>query len=117
MKIHAITIDSDNPKKLASWWAEVLRVTIAMNSENIVRLAPSPFLPPIQFQKVESSSNQINRVHLDLSTLDIKTETTRLIKLGAMVIQKFELSQISHVTFLDPDGNKFDLYEESVTHS
>lgn len=112
MKIHAVTIDTSNPKKLAGWWSEVLGIPIGNDYGQIVQLAASPAVPPFQFQKAEDLPSQRNRVHVDLKTPDLDGETDRLVALGAAVVQKFELPQIRYTTLSDPDGNTFDLVQE-----
>lgn len=112
MKIHAITIDTANPHKLAVWWSEALGIAVANDYGQIVQLAASPAVPPFQFQKIEDVPTQRNRVHFDLKTADLDGETARLVALGATVVQKFELPQIRYTTLSDPDGNKFDLIQE-----
>lgn len=112
MKIHAITIDTANPRKLAAWWSETLGVAIGNDYGQIVQLTASPAFPPFQFQKIEDVPTQRNRVHVDLKTSDLDKETERLVRLGATVLQKFELPQIRYTSLSDPDGNKFDLIEE-----
>lgn len=112
MKIHAITIDTANPQKLAAWWSEVLGIAIANDYGAIVQLASSTAVPPFQFQKIDDVPTQRNRVHVDLKTSDLEGETTRLVALGATVVQKFELPQIRYTTLTDLDGNKFDLIQE-----
>lgn len=112
MKIHAITIDTANPQKLAAWWSDALGIAIANDYGMMVQLAASPTVPPFQFQKIEDVPTQRNRVHVDLKTPDLDGETARLVALGATVVQKFELPQIRYTTLTDPDGNKFDLIAE-----
>ncbi|RRN74612.1 VOC family protein [Agrobacterium deltaense] len=112
MKIHAVTIDTANPQKLATWWSQALGIEVGNDYGQIVQLAASSAVPQFQFQKVEDVSTQLNRVHVDLRTSDLDRETDRLVGLGATVIQKFELPQIRYTTLADPDGNKFDLVQE-----
>ncbi|WP_454677177.1 VOC family protein [Achromobacter marplatensis] len=112
MKIHAITLDTANPQKLGAWWSQALGIAVANDYGMIVQLAASPDVPPLQFQKIEDVPTQRNRVHVDLKTPDLDGETERLVALGAMVVQKFELPQIRYTTLTDPDGNKFDLIAE-----
>lgn len=112
MKIHAITIDTANPQKLAAWWSQALGIAVANDYGMNVQLATSPDVPPFQFQKIEDVPTQRNRVHVDLKTPDLDGETERLVALGATVVQKFELPQIRYTTLTDPDGNKFDLIAE-----
>lgn len=112
MKIHAITIDTANPQKLAAWWSEVLGIAVANDYGLIVQLALSSAVPLFQFQKIEDVPTQRNRVHVDLKTPDLDGETERLVALGATVVQKFELPKIRYTTLTDPDGNKFDLVQQ-----
>jgi len=109
MRIHAITIDTANPQKLASWWSQALEIAIANDYGMLVQLAASPDFPVFQFQRIEEVPMERNRVHVDLKTLDLDGDTERLVALGAIVMQKFELPQICYTTLIDPEGNKFDL--------
>ncbi len=109
MKIHAITIDCANPQKLAAWWSQALGVAVGNDFGQIVQLAPSPDLPQIQFQQIADVPTQTNRVHADFRTPDLDGATNRLVALGATVVRKVELPQMRYTTFLDPDGNTFDL--------
>lgn len=112
MKVHAITIDTADPQKLAAWWSEALGIAIGADYGMIVQLAASPAVPPLQFQKIDDVPTQRNRVHVDLKTSDLDGETARLVGLGATAVQKFESPQIRYTTLTDPDGNKFDLVAE-----
>lgn len=42
MKIHAVTIDTTNPQKLAAWWSKALGMAIGNDYGQIVQLAASP---------------------------------------------------------------------------
>lgn len=112
MKIHAITIDTANPQKLAAWWSEVLGLPIAGDYGQIVQLAASSNVPLFQFQNIDDLPTERNRVHADLKTSDLDSETERLVALGATIVRKLELPQIRYTTLTDPDGNKFDLIQE-----
>ncbi|HGK4757558.1 VOC family protein [Enterobacter cloacae] len=112
MKIHAITIDTADPQKLAAWWAEALRIPVENDYGDIVQLASSPAFPPLQFQYVKDVSEQLNRLHMDIRTSNLEEETCRLSRLGAVVVETFELPQIRYCSLQDPDGNKFDLIQE-----
>lgn len=111
MNIHAVTIDTTNPQKLAAWWSDVLGLAVANDYGLIVQLASSSSLPLFQFQKVDGISPGRNRVHVDLKTSDLDSETKRLVSMGATVVQVFELPQIRYTTLTDPDGNNFDLVQ------
>lgn len=112
MKIHAITIDTANPQKLAAWWSQALGIAVANDYGAVVQLGSSTDLPLFQFQKIEDVPSQRNRVHADIKTSDLEGDTARLVELGATVVQKFDLPQIRYTTLTDLDGNKFDLVQE-----
>lgn len=112
MKIHAVTIDTANPQELAAWWSKALGLGIGNDFGQIVQLAPSPDLPLIQFQKIEEVPTQRNRVHLDLRTPDLDHESQHLLSIGATLVKRYELPQIRYATFLDPDGNTFDIVSD-----
>ncbi|EPF1293935.1 VOC family protein [Klebsiella michiganensis] len=109
MQIHAITINTVNPQKLAAWWSEVIGIPVANDYGIIVQLASSPGFPPIQFQRIDKIPTIDNNVFLGLATSNFESETERLVQIGATIFKKFELPQIRYTTFTDPDGNKFDL--------
>ncbi len=109
MQIHAITINTVNPQKLAAWWSEVIGIPVANDYGIIVQLASSPRFPPIQFQRIDKIPTIDNNVFLGLATSNFDSETERLVQIGATIFKKFELPQIRYTTFTDPDGNKFDL--------
>lgn len=112
IKIHAVTIDTANPRELAVWWTKALGLAIGNDYGQIVQLTPSPDLPLIQFQKIEDAPTQRNRVHLDLRTPDLDHESQHLISIGATLVKRYELQQIRYATFLDPDGNTFDIISD-----
>ncbi|GBR05321.1 hypothetical protein GLI01_31810 [Gluconacetobacter liquefaciens] len=112
MKIHAVTIDTANPQKLAAWWSQASGLAIGNDYGQIVQLTPSPDLPLIQFQKIEDVPTQRNRVHLDLRIPDLDHRIQYLLSIGSTLVKQYELPQIRYATLLDPDGNTFDLVAE-----
>ncbi|WP_353474193.1 VOC family protein [Salipiger sp. H15] len=112
MKLHAITIDTSDPQRLAAWWSEALRIPMGMDYGMIVQLGTSASIPPIQFQKIEDVPEQRNRVHFDLKASDLDRETARLVSLGATVLKEIALPEIRFTSFADPDGNFFDVVQE-----
>ncbi|RJS02518.1 VOC family protein [Xanthomonas sp. CFBP 7698] len=109
MKIHAVTIDTAHPQALAAWWSRALKTAVANDYGTVVQLAASPDLPLFQFQKIDHVPTQRNRVHVDLRSPDLDSETERLVALGATLVQTVALPQIRYATLTDPDGNTFDL--------
>ncbi|CUX70090.1 hypothetical protein AGR6A_pAt20035 [Agrobacterium sp. NCPPB 925] len=56
MKIHAVTIDTANPQKLATWWSQALGIAVANDFGMIVQLAASPDVPPFQSKTCRHSA-------------------------------------------------------------
>jgi hypothetical protein len=50
-----------------------------------------------------------NRLHLDLITSDFDAETARLLALGAVKVKEICQNGARWLTFLDIEGNEFDL--------
>jgi hypothetical protein len=50
-----------------------------------------------------------NRVHFDLRSTEVLTEAERLTNLGAKQIRSLAANSNRWISFLDPEGNEFDL--------
>jgi predicted enzyme related to lactoylglutathione lyase len=50
-----------------------------------------------------------NRVHFDLQAADILAEADRLTRLGARQIRSLAENNSRWISFIDPEGNEFDL--------
>jgi predicted enzyme related to lactoylglutathione lyase len=53
-----------------------------------------------------------NRVHFDLQAADILAEADRLTGLGAKQIRSLAENDNRWISFIDPEGNEFDLVAE-----
>jgi predicted enzyme related to lactoylglutathione lyase len=115
LRIQCITIDCDNPRALADFWAAALAWKITFEDENEVALElldGSPEvgrIPDILFIKNPDRKSVKNRLHLDLRPLDQEAEVSRLESLGA---KRIEIGQsddrdTSWVVMADPEGNEF----------
>jgi predicted enzyme related to lactoylglutathione lyase len=63
------------------------------------------------FHKVPEGKTVKNRVHLDLRAADMLAETERLTSLGAQQIRSPAENNNRWISWLDPEGNEFDLVE------
>jgi len=117
-----IVFDSPRPSAIARFWAAALDeydvapyddAEIArLHSLGIDDLDDDPSVlveradggrPRIFFQLVPESKVVKNRVHIDLDSDDPDAEISRLVSLGARVVNEYD-----HLTTLaDPDGNEF----------
>jgi predicted enzyme related to lactoylglutathione lyase len=114
-RLVALRFDTNNPLRLASFWAEALRWDVDDETGDQLGLVPTDgtgfrilFLP-VPEQKVGK-----NRIHLDLTTasIDDQTETVgTLIELGARHVDIGQRSDKGHVVLADPEGNEFCIIE------
>jgi hypothetical protein len=65
--------------------------------------------PRLAFHQVPEAKTVKNRLHLDLISSDFASETNRLLSLGATRVNDVEQGRARWATFLDPEGNEFDL--------
>jgi hypothetical protein len=65
--------------------------------------------PRLGFHRVPEPKSSKNRLHLDLITSDFDAETARLLALGAVKVNEVCQNGARWLTFLDIEGNEFDL--------
>ncbi len=115
LRIQCITIDCENPRALADFWAAALDWKITFEDENEVALElldGSPEvgrIPDILFIKNPDRKSVKNRLHLDLRPLNQDAEVSRLESLGAKRIEigQSDDGDTSWVVMADPEGNEF----------
>jgi len=113
ISILAISVDAHDAAQLAHFWAEALHRTVNDGaSEDFASIAadtgsrPGPLL---MFHKVPEGKTSKNRVHFDLEAVDVVTEADRLTSLGAKQIRSLAENNNRWISFVDPEGNEFDL--------
>ncbi|WP_297660848.1 VOC family protein [Pseudonocardia sp.] len=107
-----LSIDCADAAKLAHFWADVLGRQV--NSQPTAEFAAidandSTQGPRLAFHQVPEAKTVKNRLHLDLISSDFASETNRLLSLGATRVNDVEQGRARWATFLDPEGNEFDL--------
>ena len=65
--------------------------------------------PFLMFHKAPEGKTAKNRVHFDLQAVDVLAEAGRLTSLGARQIRSLAENENRWISFLDPEGNEFDL--------
>lgn len=118
---HDIVVDAAHPATVARFWAEVLDgYSVAPYDEaELARLRAmgiagpedDPFVvvvprdggPRFCFQLIPEPKRGKNRLHVDLRAADVPAELTRLLRLGAQVIARYE----THTLLADVEGNEF----------
>ena len=89
LKIQCLTVDCENPEKLANWWAEVLGWKVTHDGEGSWIEKPlvegnSDGYPDILFLKNPDKRVVKNRLHLDLRPDNQAAEVARLEAMGAV---------------------------------
>jgi hypothetical protein len=108
-----LTIDSEEPDKLADFWCRALGYEVTYRSdegeterevtiESVDRKGWR-----ILFLEVHDERKVKNRLHLDLRPDDQEAEVARLEELGAKRIDIGQSSEVTWVVMADPEGNEF----------
>ena len=109
----AISFDARDAAQLAQFWAQALHRTVNDGAtEDFASIAAdtdSRLGPSLMFHKVPEGKTVKNRVHFDLKAAEVLTEADRLTNLGAKQIRSLAENNNRWISFLDPEGNEFDL--------
>jgi predicted enzyme related to lactoylglutathione lyase len=113
ISVLAISFDAHNAAELAQFWAEALHRTVNDGAtEDFASIAAdtdSRLGPLLMFHKVPEGKSVKNRVHFDLEAAEVLTEADRLTSLGAKQIRSLAENNNRWISFIDPEGNEFDL--------
>ncbi|MDR1387671.1 MAG: VOC family protein [Propionibacteriaceae bacterium] len=101
-----VTIDTQDPRRLAAWWAEQTGGRVALDLGGFV-LVSTPAGMGLGFQLVAEPTPDKNRLHLDCAASDVAAETERLIAAGASLVARHDTPGFSWTVLSDPDGNQF----------
>ena len=111
--IHCVTVESDDPFTLASWWAGVLDRRLHDDDHpgdpEAVLVAPDGHGPDLLFVEVGERHGK-GAFHLDLQPADgtRDAEVGRLLGLGAApVADRRRPDGTGWVVLADPEGNEF----------
>lgn len=116
-----LTVDCQDPERLAAFWCAVLDFKVIDRSEDKVEIGSwvpgieeirARQMPPtMQFIRVPEGKTVKNRLHLDVSPIDASTEdeVNRLLGLGATRTNVGQGPDRSWVVMADPEGNEFDV--------
>jgi predicted enzyme related to lactoylglutathione lyase len=112
VKAHAVglVLDCHDPRRLARFWAAALDYVVIGSAGSYVMLLPAgrPGLK-LLLQRVPEAKSVKNRMHMDIHTVDIEAEASRLEQLGARRAQPDPLREhgTSWILMTDPEGNEF----------
>jgi hypothetical protein len=107
-----LSIDCADAAKLARFWAEVLgRPVNPQPTAEFAAIAANSAAqePSLSFHQVPETKAVKNRLHLDLISGEFAVESERLLSLGATRVTDVQRGTARWTTFLDPEGNEFDL--------
>lgn len=111
VEVAAVTFRCHDPRKVGMFWAEVLGVNVAATADSGSTAILAAL--PMYFQRAESPVTTERTpggdVHLDLVSDDLDSDATRLRELGATEVRRDQWHSSRSITFLDIEGNRFDL--------
>ena len=103
-----ITIDTTDAMSLAGWWAEQTGASVRETNDGWYVMVSGGGVPGLlSFQKVDDPTPGKNRIHLDLTAVDLDAEVDRLLGAGATLVGRRGDDNFRWVTLADPDGNEF----------
>lgn len=111
-RVSFVTIDANDPERLAAFWSEILGTEVARRVDGgrfvFLDRADGTLLC---FQRVPEPKAGKNRVHLDLVVEDLEAATERIVALGASW-DGFDraIEDDRWRTLRDPEGNEFDIF-------
>jgi predicted enzyme related to lactoylglutathione lyase len=111
-----VVVDAHDPKRLASFWAEVLGYVAEPlpgdPPEWFSLVDPSGTGPRFLLQQVLERKSVKNRVHLDVEvgSENMKTRAHELSKLGGTYVREHNEPVGHWIVMLDPEGNEFCLH-------
>ena len=108
LQLGNVTIDCDQPERLAPFWVAALGYSVRRSSPYFVFLAPARERQPnLLLIKVPEPKAGKNRVHLDLYTEHREAEIARLVSLGATRAEDHDEHGLRWTVMYDPEGNEF----------
>jgi hypothetical protein len=113
IEFFGISVDCTDAAALAQFWGAVLDRQLAdgATSEDALLLVEPEALsgPRLAFHRVTEAKVVKNRLHLDLITIGFDAEAERLVSLGAERVRDVQDGAARWTTFVDIEGNEFDL--------
>jgi hypothetical protein len=112
-RVFGVSVDCANAAMLAEFWSRVLGREVADGATIDTAVVPAgddqARGPRLGFHRVPEPKTSKNRLHLDLITSDFDAETARLLAVGAVKVNEICQNGARWLTFLDIEGNEFDL--------
>ncbi len=113
--LHALSIDANDPRALATFWAGVL------GREGVDEPGDGVALPPsddtgfrVEFFPTQVPKTVPNQMHFDLTSTSLDDQqhmVARALELGGRHLDVGQLPEEGHVVLADPEGNEFCVVE------
>jgi predicted enzyme related to lactoylglutathione lyase len=113
IRMQCVCVDSNDPDKLARFWAEALGWRRTFEDDDEIVLEPPAgsredgVVPDLLFLRVPEPKSVKNRLHMDLRPDDQDAEVRRIEALGAQRVSVGQGEDVSWVVLADPEGNEF----------
>ena len=113
IRMQCVCVDSNDPDKLARFWADVLGWRRTFEDDEEIVLEPPAgsredgVIPDLLFVRVPEAKSVKNRLHIDLRPDDQQAEVGRIEALGARRVSVGQCEDVSWVVLADPEGNEF----------
>jgi predicted enzyme related to lactoylglutathione lyase len=115
LNLVALAVDAHDPKRLATFWGELLRWEMAAEPDDGFAVLPSDDTGfRMEFFPTSTESRGLNQIHFHLTStsLDDQQQTVaRAVGLGARHIDVGQRPDEGHLVLSDPDGNEFCVIE------
>lgn len=112
--IEHVVFDCADAAELAGFWAGVLNSTVdAEGNEFFATVNKGGDGTALMFIQVPEEKVGKNRLHIDLATADWAAEVDRVVGLGAKRVSEHNEFGTHWITLADPEGNVFDVAEQS----
>lgn len=116
--LSGITIDCDDPVRVAGFWSQILQAETRNDPDlpGWLRLGPTvQDGPHINFQPVPEGKSAKARIHLDLWVNDLTAATLLVRQLGGSGPTETHTYETGTVNVMaDPEGNEFCLVAETL---
>ena len=113
--LHALSIDAQDPRGLAEFWAGVLGRELVDDPLDGITLMPGDDIGfRVRFVATQEEKVGRNRMHFDLTSTsfdDQQQTVARALELGGRHFDVGQLPEEEHVVLADPEGNEFCVIE------
>ena len=113
-RLRWVTVDTSNPRELATFWQKVLEVGVEEESGEspagpryVMLDAAEGERTSLVFQWVPEEKQTKNRLHVDVSVDDLEATTELVTSLGGSQVADYDEPDYRWRVMLDPHGNEF----------